>query len=78
LQLRYLQTLTEIAVEKNSTLIFPFPIDLVRPFIDMGYSNINRESIIPTPTPAGSPASSPTNGPAGRQRFDPLTGKPMD
>ena len=28
LQLRYLQTLTEIATEKNSTIIFPVPIDL--------------------------------------------------
>jgi len=33
LQLRYLQTLTEIAVEKNSTIIFPLPIDLVEPFL---------------------------------------------
>ena len=31
-QLRYLQTLTEIASEKNSTIIFPLPIDLVKPF----------------------------------------------
>jgi regulator of protease activity HflC (stomatin/prohibitin superfamily) len=30
LQLRYLQTLTEIATEKNSTIIFPVPIDLLR------------------------------------------------
>jgi regulator of protease activity HflC (stomatin/prohibitin superfamily) len=29
LQLRYLQTLTEIATEKNSTIIFPIPIDLI-------------------------------------------------
>ncbi len=29
LQLRYLQTLTEIATEKNSTIIFPMPIDLI-------------------------------------------------
>jgi regulator of protease activity HflC (stomatin/prohibitin superfamily) len=29
LQLRYLQTLTEIAAEKNSTIIFPVPIDLI-------------------------------------------------
>jgi regulator of protease activity HflC (stomatin/prohibitin superfamily) len=29
LQLRYLQTLTEIAVEKNSTILFPVPIDLL-------------------------------------------------
>ncbi len=34
LQLRYLQTLTEIAVEKNSTIIFPMPIDLVRFFME--------------------------------------------
>jgi hypothetical protein len=29
LQLRYLQTLTEIAVEKNSTIIFPVPLDIL-------------------------------------------------
>ncbi|MCS7172524.1 MAG: slipin family protein [Armatimonadetes bacterium] len=33
LQLRYLQTLAEIASEQNSTTIFPLPIDLVRPFL---------------------------------------------
>jgi regulator of protease activity HflC (stomatin/prohibitin superfamily) len=33
LQLRYLQTLVEIAAEKNSTTIFPIPIDLVEPFL---------------------------------------------
>jgi len=33
LQLRYLQTLTEIAVEKNSTTIFPIPIDLITMFM---------------------------------------------
>jgi regulator of protease activity HflC (stomatin/prohibitin superfamily) len=35
LQLRYLQTLTEIAVEKNSTIIFPLPIDLVAPLAEL-------------------------------------------
>ena len=34
LQLRYLQTLTEIASEKNSTLIFPIPIDLINIFMN--------------------------------------------
>ena len=34
LQLRYLQTLTEIASENNSTTVFPFPIDLLTPFIE--------------------------------------------
>lgn len=33
LQLRFLQTLTEVASEKNSTTIFPVPIDLLTPFL---------------------------------------------
>jgi regulator of protease activity HflC (stomatin/prohibitin superfamily) len=33
LQLRFLQTLTEVASEKNSTTIFPLPIDLLKPFL---------------------------------------------
>ncbi len=33
LQLRYLQTLTEVASEQNSTTIFPIPIDLLTPFL---------------------------------------------
>ncbi len=38
LQLRYLQTLTEIASERNSTLIFPLPIDLISMFLKRGGS----------------------------------------
>ena len=34
LQLRYLQTLSEIAVEHNSTILFPMPIDLIAPLLD--------------------------------------------
>jgi regulator of protease activity HflC (stomatin/prohibitin superfamily) len=34
IQLRFLQTLTEVATEKNSTTIFPVPIDLLKPFLD--------------------------------------------
>jgi regulator of protease activity HflC (stomatin/prohibitin superfamily) len=34
LQLRYLQTVTEIAAENNSTTIFPIPIELFRPFLN--------------------------------------------
>ncbi len=33
LQLRYLQTLLEIGVNKNSTIIFPLPLDLIKPFL---------------------------------------------
>ncbi len=34
LQLRFLQTLVEVSSERNSTTIFPVPIDLIRPFLD--------------------------------------------
>ncbi|MBF0330203.1 MAG: slipin family protein [Nitrospirae bacterium] len=34
LQLRFLQTLTEIATEKNSTIIFPVPIDIIKHFME--------------------------------------------
>jgi regulator of protease activity HflC (stomatin/prohibitin superfamily) len=39
LQLRYLQTLTEIASERNSTIIFPLPIDLIKMFMDRKQSS---------------------------------------
>jgi regulator of protease activity HflC (stomatin/prohibitin superfamily) len=35
MQLRYLQTLTEIGAEQNSTIIFPMPIDIIKPFMDL-------------------------------------------
>jgi regulator of protease activity HflC (stomatin/prohibitin superfamily) len=35
IQLRYLQTLTEIAMEKNSTIIFPVPVEFIRAFADL-------------------------------------------
>jgi regulator of protease activity HflC (stomatin/prohibitin superfamily) len=43
MQLRYLQTLREIASENNSTTIFPVPIDLIKPFLSMlDYHSDNR------------------------------------
>ncbi len=39
LQLRYLQTLVEVSAEKNSTTLFPIPIDLFKPFIE----SLNKE-----------------------------------
>jgi regulator of protease activity HflC (stomatin/prohibitin superfamily) len=36
IQLRFLQTLTEIAGDKNSTIVFPIPIDLLTPFLKRG------------------------------------------
>ncbi len=73
LQLRYLQTLTEIAVEKNSTLVFPFPIDLVRPFVDMAQAQQNGGAKVTIPsTPSTPPADD------AKPRFDPLTGQPIN
>ena len=50
LQLRYLQTLTEIAVEKNSTIVLPLPLDLLAPIIQI----LQRH--------AGEPVHEPLNG----------------
>ncbi len=51
IQLRYLQTLTEIAVEKNSTIIFPLPIDLL---------TVLRNIVTPATTPTSdTPAALP-------------------
>ncbi len=36
LQLRFLQTLTEVATEKNSTIVFPVPIDIISAFMNKG------------------------------------------
>jgi regulator of protease activity HflC (stomatin/prohibitin superfamily) len=47
LQLRYLQTLTEIAVEKNSTIIFPLPIDTIRVFMDGIAAMQNGHAVLP-------------------------------
>lgn len=54
LQLRYLQTLTEIAVEKNSTIIFPLPIDLVEPLAGIlrRAAGETAQTASPKPAPA--------------------------
>ncbi|UOF01757.1 slipin family protein [Bdellovibrio reynosensis] len=39
LQLAYLQTLTEIAGDKTNTVIFPMPLDIIRPFFEMNKKN---------------------------------------
>jgi len=49
MQLRYLQTLTEVGGENNSTIIFPMPIDLIKPFLQI----MESQAIGATPKPNG-------------------------
>ena len=43
IQLRYLETLTVIAADKNSTIVFPLPLDVLGPFVDMLKRNTNTQ-----------------------------------
>ncbi len=44
LQLRYLQTLSEIATENSTSIVFPIPIDILRPFYEMQTAKEERKS----------------------------------
>jgi regulator of protease activity HflC (stomatin/prohibitin superfamily) len=57
LQLRYLQTLTEIAVEKNSTIIFPLPLDLIEPLLGIMRNRTTEESVNGHERPSESPTA---------------------
>lgn len=54
LQLRYLQTLNEVAAENNSTIVFPIPIDLFRPFLDLHRQSAKQISTPANPQPESS------------------------
>jgi regulator of protease activity HflC (stomatin/prohibitin superfamily) len=56
LQLRYLQTVTEIAAENNSTTIFPIPIEMIRPFIP----ELNRQYAMQAGAPPAMQGALPT------------------
>ena len=53
LQLRYLQTVSEIATENNSTTLFPLPLDLFRPFLERaaGATSPQQEATSPLLAP---------------------------
>jgi hypothetical protein len=72
IQLRYLQTLTEIGAEKNTTIAFPIPIDMITSFMGGG----NKWGDGPKPpsaprTPAPEPLTEP---PASEEGMEPETG----
>jgi regulator of protease activity HflC (stomatin/prohibitin superfamily) len=63
LQLRYLQTLTEIAAENNTTTIFPIPIDLLKPFFQPADDSVAAPHPTGAVTPAALPATAPPEEP---------------
>ncbi|MDQ2663858.1 MAG: slipin family protein [Candidatus Eremiobacteraeota bacterium] len=59
MQLRYLQTLSEIGAEQNSTTIFPMPIDLIKPFLEI----LDKKAEPPAPILATlTPPTAPESG----------------
>jgi regulator of protease activity HflC (stomatin/prohibitin superfamily) len=56
IQLRYLQTVSEIATENNSTTLFPIPIDLFRPFLERMTGAQPERAASPVPQQAETPA----------------------
>ena len=68
LQLRLLQTVVEVAAEKNSTLVLPFPVELLR-FLERATPG---EEHTPATTTANGPTNpAPTNGAVGTGRAHP-------
>jgi len=59
IQLRYLQTLTEIGAEKNTTVVFPLPVDLLSAFMNNLGGTEPGAPAGPTPTPATRPEPKP-------------------
>ena len=70
IQLRYLQTLTEIGVEKNTTVVFPLPIDLIDAF--MGDRTMRTQTRPATPPPTRPKVVPPPEPPQGTEPFRPV------
>jgi regulator of protease activity HflC (stomatin/prohibitin superfamily) len=58
MQLRYLQTLAEIGAEQNSTVVFPMPIDIIKPFLDLTEKANSRPAYTNGAAIQASPAAS--------------------
>ena len=71
IQLRYLQTVTEIAAENNSTTIFPLPIDLIKPFIERAAGGSRPAGPAALPAPDPTLPQFRTAEPARHERKDP-------
>src|SRR5256714_5646542 len=65
LQLRYLQTLVEISAEKASPTIFPVPLDLLTPFIQLAQGAADQQQLPPQRVPIGVTRDRSVRAPAG-------------
>jgi regulator of protease activity HflC (stomatin/prohibitin superfamily) len=69
IQLRYLQTLSEIGANQNSTVVFPLPIDLLKPLLESSAgAPAAPEAAAAEPAPAALPPSNGGGLPSGAQR----------
>jgi regulator of protease activity HflC (stomatin/prohibitin superfamily) len=59
LQLRYLQTLLEMGVNQNTTIVFPLPMDIIKPFMDMAQGAGGAPAKRPPPSPPPPAAPDP-------------------
>jgi regulator of protease activity HflC (stomatin/prohibitin superfamily) len=62
LQLRYLQTLLEMGVNQNTTIVFPLPMDVISPFVDMARAAKEGAPSRPPPPPPPPPAEPDAEG----------------
>jgi regulator of protease activity HflC (stomatin/prohibitin superfamily) len=64
IQLRYLQTLREIGAEQNSTVVFPLPIDLIKPMLGALEAGKGQTQAAPAPVPPSAAENGHELGPA--------------
>jgi regulator of protease activity HflC (stomatin/prohibitin superfamily) len=74
IQLRYLQTVAEIATENNSTTLFPLPIDLFRPFVER-LTGVSASTHATQPEPASLPLPTVSLDPAAARAAEPAPGQ---
>jgi len=71
LQLRYLQTLREIGATQNSTVVFPMPIDLIGPLVDVMKGGVSAGTQAPSTAPEDAAAQTEAlNGESARSELE--------
>ncbi len=68
IQLRYLQTLREIGGNESSTIVFPFPLDLLQPLLDKAKTSDGAELEAPSPGPPSLAANGGVQPDGARER----------